>query len=98
MRGIPKKFFENCEGLVLVSAISNSFLVSGIAGTGIVIGKKEDGSWGLPCACGMTGTGWGVGVGATLDDILVFILNRDALLGSANKIGVNLGTWPPATR
>jgi hypothetical protein len=69
--------------------------------TGVVIAKKNDGTWGPPCACGLTGTGWGLGMGVTglTRYIIVFILNRKprplCVYGSANKIGMSLGAHGP---
>lgn len=100
VRGIPGILFQSCQGIILISAVSTTFLLNGSAGTGIVLAKlnakeglkSEDIRWSLPCACACTGTGWGIGMGITVQDILIFIMDKDTLHGLGNsRMGLSLG-------
>lgn len=48
---------------------------SGVFGTGIVVGRKDD-SWSAPSAISMAGVGWGLQVGGAISDILIVLRNR----------------------
>lgn len=53
--GVPRKFFETCVGLILISVVEVGFIFTGNIGTGILMAKKDDGSWSAPSAIGLTG-------------------------------------------
>mgnify|MGYP006198698643 CR=1 FL=1 len=53
--GVPRGFFENCVGLILISVLEAGFIFSGNVGTGILIAKKDEKSWSPPSAIGLTG-------------------------------------------
>lgn len=61
--GVPKDLFEKCKGIVLLSAIEAGFVFTGNVGTGILMAKKDDGSWSVPSALGLTGVGKSFGSG-----------------------------------
>lgn len=43
------------KGIILMSVVEAGFIFSGNLGTGILMAKKEDGSWSAPSAIGLTG-------------------------------------------
>ena len=90
--GIPRAFFKSCVGVVLISVVEVGFVFSGNVGTGILLKKRSDDSWSAPVACGMTGVGWGLLVGGSVKDIMVFIFDEDTLnkIGF-DKVGLKLG-------
>lgn len=71
--------------------MSNSFFIGGSVGTGIILPKKANGSWGLPCACGVSGTGWGLSVGLTYQDIIIFLMDKASVQGAGSRLGISLG-------
>lgn len=89
--GIPKDLFEKCKGIVLISVLEVGFIFSGNVGTGIVLAKKDDGvSWSNPVACGLTGVGWGLLVGGSVKDVMIFIMDENSLSGKVVNIFVSL--------
>ena len=92
--GIPKAFFETCVGVVLISVVEAGFIFSG---TGIILRKKEDGSWPPPSACGLTGLGWGFLIGASLKDLIVFVMDEGTLESMTANKGIKLGTQSEVT-
>jgi lipid-binding SYLF domain-containing protein len=77
--------------LVIISVIEVGFIFSGNVGTGIVLQKKSDGSWSNPSACGLTGIGWGFLVGGSIKDVLVFLMDENALETASGESGVKIG-------
>jgi lipid-binding SYLF domain-containing protein len=97
VNGIPKMLFENCKGVVLISVLEAGFIFSGSLGTGIILAKHGDGSWSNPSACGISGLGWGLLVGGSVKDIIVFIMDETTLKNIGEKNGVRLGAQAELT-
>ena len=55
--GVPRKLFENCVGLILISIVEAGFIFSGNVGTGLLLAKQADGKWSAPSSIGLTGVG-----------------------------------------
>ena len=89
--GIPKAWFQKSVGLLLISVVEAGFVFSGNVGTGILLGKKEDGTWSKPCAMGLGGVGWGFLVGAAMKDIIVFIFDKNSLAAMSAESGLRMG-------
>lgn len=87
-KGIPRKLFEMCKGIVLVNSIETGFIFSGHEGTGIVMAKREDGSWSNPSAVGLTGGGFGLIAGHQTKNIMVLIMDKDTM-----KVLSGRGHW-----
>jgi lipid-binding SYLF domain-containing protein len=79
IRGIPKGFFMDCAGICIMSLVEVGFMFSGSVGTGIVIAKNDDGSWSCPVACGLTGVGFGIVLGAAAKDLIIFMADKASL-------------------
>lgn len=91
--GIPKTLFKACVGVVLISVVEVGFVFSGSVGTGILLKKNADGeTWSPPNACGLTGVGWGLLVGGSVKDLMIFILDEQTLESIAfDKAGMKIG-------
>lgn len=94
--GIPKQLFEKCCAIVLISVVEAGFIFTGNVGTGILLRrtKNADGTsagWSLPSACGLTGLGYGLIAGASLKDIVVFIMDEHTIDAMTTKKGLKLG-------
>ncbi|KAL7579693.1 hypothetical protein ACA910_021839 [Epithemia clementina (nom. ined.)] len=97
--GISPKLFQACKGLVLLTVLEAGFIFSGNVGTGIILAKKPDnsGGWSVPCACGLTGVGWGFLVGASMKDIFIFLMNEESLESVLAETGLKLGAQAEVT-
>lgn len=96
--GLPKVLFENCEGLLLLSIIEAGFCFTGNVGTGILLAKTKTTTsssiahgWSPPCAMGLTGVGWGFVVGASLKDLVVFLMDQTAVDTLATDNSIKFG-------
>jgi lipid-binding SYLF domain-containing protein len=84
-------------GVVLISVVEVGFIFSGNVGTGIMLRKKSDGTWSSPSACGMTGVGFGFTIGASLKDLIVFVMEEPTFEGMTANTGLKLGTQSEMT-
>ena len=70
------------------------FVFSGNVGTGILLKKLDDqgNKWSSPVACGLTGVGWGLLVGGSIKDTMMFIFDEATLQKIGfDKMGLKLG-------
>jgi lipid-binding SYLF domain-containing protein len=89
---IPKGLFEKARGIAIISSIEAGFVFSGNLGTGIVIlVKDEDGEWSPPSAIGLTGMGWGLLIGVSLKDIVLFLFDDLTVDTLAGDVGLKFG-------
>jgi lipid-binding SYLF domain-containing protein len=100
---IPKKLFKACVGVVLISVVEVGFFFSGSVGTGIILKRNTNAppgtnEWSYPVACGFGGIGWGLLVGGSVKDLIVFIFDEETLKTMAyDKVGVKVGGQLEAT-
>ena len=90
VNGIPPTLFAKCKGLMLISIVQAGFIFSGSVGTGILLARREDGSWSLPSAVGLGGMGWGFLLGASVKDLIIFYFDETSLRASASDVGLKL--------
>jgi len=92
-QGMSQALFKSCVGVVILSVVQAGFVFSGSVGTGVLLRKMSTGEkWSAPVACGLTGVGWGLLVGGSVKDMLVFIFDEATLekIGF-DKMGLKLG-------
>lgn len=90
-KGIPRKLFEMCCGVVLISVVEAGFIFSGNVGTGVVLAKREDGTWSPPSALGLTGIGFGFMVGAEVKDIVVLVMDKHTMAAFSGEGQIKFG-------
>lgn len=80
--GLPKDVVANCHGVIIVSVVEVGAIFSGSKGSGIVLAKNPgapDLKWSPPCACSLTGVGFGLLLGAAHTDLLIFAMDTPTL-------------------
>lgn len=87
---IPQKVIQNCVGLAIFSTMRTGLWVSGAGGSGVLIARKEDGTWSPPSGILIhtLGVGWMVGV--DIYDCVIVINNRKAL-EAFSKMRLSIG-------
>ena len=74
-----------------MSAVEAGFVFSGSFGSGVLLVKRNDGSWSPPLALGSVRIGWGFIAGAQAKDVVTFLFDEytvDTLSGDAQaKLG-----------
>lgn len=48
-------------------------------GTGLVVARREDGSWSPPSAIGLSSFGWGIQAGGELTDLLLVLSSPETV-------------------
>lgn len=61
-KSIPDAILKQAKGLAILSIAKVGMMVTYNIGTGIVVARREDGSWSPPSAISSFGIGWGAQV------------------------------------
>jgi lipid-binding SYLF domain-containing protein len=87
---IPQKVIQNCVGLAIFTVMRTGLWVSGAGGSGVLIARKEDGTWSPPSGILIHTLGVGFMAGIDIYDCVVVINDRKAL-EAFSKVRVSLG-------
>lgn len=90
LKKIPQKVIENAVGLAIFTTMRTGLWVSGAGGSGVLVARKEDGTWSPPSGIMLHTAGLGFLVGVDIYDCVVVINNRKAL-EAFTKIRATLG-------
>lgn len=90
LKKIPQKVIQNAVGLAIFTTMRTGLWISGAGGSGVLIARKEDGTWSPPSGILLHTAGLGFLVGVDIYDCVVVINNRKAL-ESFTKIRATLG-------
>lgn len=95
--GVAKELFQKCQGIVCISIVTVGLVFSGHSGSGVLIGKKTDGSWSAPSAVAVLGYGGGILAGADHQDALIFIMDQATLKDFCTRPQTRLSPLAAAT-
>lgn len=59
---IPDAILQQAKGLAIITVVKVGMMVTYNIGTGLVVARREDGSWSPPSAISTFGVGWGAQV------------------------------------
>ena len=59
---IPDAILRQAKGLAIITVVKVGMMVTYNIGTGLVVARREDGSWSPPSAISTFGVGWGAQV------------------------------------
>ncbi|CAM1505980.1 Fc.00g116170.m01.CDS01 [Cosmosporella sp. VM-42] len=90
LKKIPEKVIQNAVGLAIFTTMRTGLWVSGAGGSGVLVARKDDGSWSPPSGILLHTAGLGFLVGVDIYDCVVVINNRKAL-ESFTKVRATLG-------
>lgn len=78
----------------MISIIEAGFIFSGSVGTGIVMLKSPDGTFNAapPCAVGLTGVGFGLLLGASVKDVVMFLMDEQTVNSCTSENGLKIGS------
>ena len=79
LKKIPSEVIQNAKGLCIFTTMRTGLWVSGSGGAGILIGRKEDGTWSPPSGIMMHTVGVGFLVGVDIYDCVIVINSQKAL-------------------
>lgn len=70
-KSIPDAILKHAKGLAILTVVKIGVMVTYNIGTGLVVARREDGSWSPPSAVSSFGVGWGLQVDFTF--FLVYV-------------------------
>ncbi|KAH7657726.1 Zinc finger RING/FYVE/PHD-type protein [Dioscorea alata] len=88
---IPDAILKQAKGLAILSVVKVGVMVTYNIGTGLVIARREDGSWSPPSAISSFGIGWGAQAGGEFTDYIIVLRNKDAIKTFSGDAHLSVG-------
>lgn len=88
---IPDAILSQAKGLAIITVVKVGVVVTYNIGTGIVVARREDGSWSPPSAVSTFGVGWGAQAGGELTDFIIVLRTNEAVKTFSGNAHVSLG-------
>ncbi|OMO76180.1 Zinc finger, FYVE-type [Corchorus capsularis] len=90
-KSIPDSILREAKGLAIISVVKVGVMVTYNIGTGLVIARREDGSWSPPSAISSFGVGWGAQAGGELTDFIIILRTNDAVKTFSGNAHLSIG-------
>ncbi|XVF87269.1 hypothetical protein PTKIN_Ptkin18bG0105600 [Pterospermum kingtungense] len=90
-KSIPDAILREAKGLAIISVVKVGVMVTYNIGTGLVVARREDGSWSPPSAISSFGVGWGAQGGGELTDFIIILRTNDAVKTFSGNAHVSIG-------
>ncbi|WOK92075.1 hypothetical protein Cni_G00766 [Canna indica] len=90
-RSIPMAVIKGAKGLTILTVVRVGALLTYKLGTGLVIGKRSDGSWSAPSSIMSVGLGWGAQIGGELTDYIIVLHGSKAVKTFCSRMHFSLG-------
>lgn len=90
-RRIPEYILRGAQGLAILTVAKVGVVVTYNIGTGLVVARREDGSWSPPSAISSFGIGWGAQAGGELTDFIIVLRTRDAVKTFGGEAHLSIG-------
>ncbi|CAA0817818.1 RING/FYVE/PHD-type zinc finger family protein [Striga hermonthica] len=88
---IPEAILKDAKGLAIITVVKVGMMVTYNIGTGLVIARREDGSWSPPSAISSFGVGWGAQAGGELTDFIIVLRTKDAVKNFCSDAHFSVG-------
>lgn len=90
-KSIPDAILREAKGLAMISVVKVGVMVTYNIGTGLVVARREDGSWSPPSAISSFGVGWGAQGGGELTDFVIVLRTNEAVKTFSGNAHVSIG-------
>ncbi|KAM7260535.1 hypothetical protein ACFE04_011208 [Oxalis oulophora] len=90
-KSIPDTILKQAKGLAILTIAKVGVMVTYNIGTGLVLAKREDGSWSPPSAISTFGIGWGAQTGGELTDFIIVLRTTDAVKTFSGNAHLSVG-------
>lgn len=90
LKKIPQEVIKNAVGLAIFTTMRSGLWISGAGGSGVLVARKEDGTWSPPSGIMLHTAGLGFLLGVDIYDCVVVINSRESL-ESFTKLRATLG-------
>ncbi|KAH6642857.1 hypothetical protein C7974DRAFT_386274 [Boeremia exigua] len=90
LKKIPSTVIKNAKGLCIFTTMRTGLWVSGSGGAGVLVARKDDGTWSPPSGIMMHTVGVGFLVGVDIYDCVI-VINSDKALQAFQSVRCTLG-------
>ncbi|KAL8090894.1 hypothetical protein AgCh_040096 [Apium graveolens] len=90
-RSIPDAILSQAKGLAILTVMKVGVMVTYNIGTGLVIARREDGSWSPPSAVSSFGVGWGAQAGGEFTDYIIVLRSIEAVKTFSGDVHLSVG-------
>lgn len=90
LKKIPQEVIKNAVGLAIFTTMRTGLWISGAGGSGVLVARKEDGTWSPPSGIMLHTAGLGFLLGVDIYDCVV-VINSRKTLESFMKLRTTLG-------
>lgn len=90
-KSIPDVILRQAKGLAILTVAKVGMMLTYNIGTGLVIARRDDGSWSPPSAISSFGIGWGAQAGGELTDFIIVLKTKDAVKNFCGNAHISLG-------
>ncbi|XP_071718950.1 SH3 domain-containing protein PJ696.02-like [Rutidosis leptorrhynchoides] len=91
-KSIPDAILRNAKGLAIVTIVKVGMMVTSYnIGSGLVIARREDGSWSPPSAISCLGAGWGAQAGGEFADLIIVLRSEEAVKTFCSDVHLSFG-------
>ncbi|KAK7245569.1 hypothetical protein RIF29_40416 [Crotalaria pallida] len=90
-KSIPDVILRQAKGLAIITVAKVGVVVTYNIGTGLVVARRDDGSWSPPSAISTFGMGWGAQAGGELTDFIIVLRTNDAVKTFSGNAHLSLG-------
>lgn len=90
-KSIPDAILRQAKGLAILTVAKVGVMVTYNVGTGLVVARKEDGSWSPPSAISTFGIGWGAQAGGEFTDFIIVLRSDSAIKTFSGNVHLSVG-------
>ncbi|TXG66685.1 hypothetical protein EZV62_007960 [Acer yangbiense] len=90
-KSIPDAILKQAKGLAVLTIAKVGVMVSYNIGTGLVVARREDGSWSPPSAISSFGIGWGAQAGGEFTDFIIVLRTESAVRTFSGNMHFSIG-------
>ncbi|XP_052179128.1 uncharacterized protein LOC127792603 [Diospyros lotus] len=90
-KSIPDAILKQAKGLAILTVAKVGVVVTYNIGTGLVVARREDGSWSPPSAISSFGIGWGAQAGGELTDFIIVLRTSKAVQTFSGNMHCSVG-------
>ncbi|KAH1120767.1 hypothetical protein J1N35_003927 [Gossypium stocksii] len=90
-KSIPDAILGQAKGLAILTVAKVGVMVTYNIGTGLVVARRDDGSWSPPSAISSCGVGWGVQAGGEFTDFIIVLRNESAVATFSGNMHLSVG-------
>ncbi|XP_057958294.1 uncharacterized protein LOC131151101 isoform X2 [Malania oleifera] len=90
-KAIPDAILKQAKGLAILTVAKVGVMMTYKIGTGLVVARREDGSWSPPSAISSFGIGWGAQAGGEVTDFIIVLKTNDSVKTFSGNVHFSVG-------